>query len=354
MNKLNTKLKLIVFFILIIIFFLICVLLFYISFLKPTWKISSCGTSPYSDVIFSEDKLYFGSEDSYLYCVKALDGSIPWKFKTQREAVPCGCTIEDSFLYFGSKDSYIYCLDKNTSKLIWKYDAGSWVEYIFADERNVYVYSSNNYLTCLDNKTGNLLWRFKPENAIAYFPIIKGNLVYLSDGSIYCINTKDGKEIFKTELDLPIAQFVYYEDRLYIPGFDKLYVVDANYGKVILEIDYLDNFNRNVNQIVVFEDKIYVLDWSGFIYNISPEDGKIIKSSKRSLNAFSIIATRNGKLYVSTKDNKILIINSTTLEKIKSYNFEDKIYALFPIDFHGNKLFVRSYKGTIYCLEIKD
>ena len=69
------------------------------------------------------DRIYFGSADSYLYCLNARDGSLIWSFKTE-DSLKAAPTIIGDRLIASGLDHYVYCLNTNDGSLIWKYKTG--------------------------------------------------------------------------------------------------------------------------------------------------------------------------------------------------------------------------------------
>ena len=95
-----------------------------------------------------EDKVYFVSDDGYLYCVNAGDGSLAWKFlggPSERKVLgngrvvsawPArgGPVIRDGRVYFAASiwpfmGTYLYALDARTGKVVWVND-GTGAQYM--------------------------------------------------------------------------------------------------------------------------------------------------------------------------------------------------------------------------------
>ena len=70
-----------------------------------------------SSPAISENFVYVGSFDNYIYCLNKNTWELIWKFETGND-VYSSPAISENFVYVGSKDNYIYCLNKNTGKLI--------------------------------------------------------------------------------------------------------------------------------------------------------------------------------------------------------------------------------------------
>ena len=60
----------------------------------------------FSSPAASDDIVYFGSDDSYLYALNAPTGELKWKLKTG-DVVYSSPAIADGAVYVGSHDSYL-------------------------------------------------------------------------------------------------------------------------------------------------------------------------------------------------------------------------------------------------------
>ena len=75
--------------------------------LKLIWKFET-GSSVDSSPAISENFVYVGSDDNYIYCLNKNTGELIWKFETG-SGVYSSPAISENFVYVGSYDSYIYC-----------------------------------------------------------------------------------------------------------------------------------------------------------------------------------------------------------------------------------------------------
>lgn len=94
----------------------------------------------------SQDRIYFGSDDGWFYCVDAKSGRLLWKF----QAVPSGrkilgnarmislwpirggAAVQDGKVYFAAgvwpmEGVFIYCLDATSGEVIWRNDECSFI-----------------------------------------------------------------------------------------------------------------------------------------------------------------------------------------------------------------------------------
>ena len=91
-------------------------------------------------------KIYFGSDDGYLYCLQAASGTLEWKFRAAParrkllgngriiSAWPIrgGPVIDKGRIYFAAgvwsfEGVFVYCLDAKTGQLVWLNERGGYI-----------------------------------------------------------------------------------------------------------------------------------------------------------------------------------------------------------------------------------
>lgn len=109
------------------------------------WKYFAEGPVRLAPVAW-KDRLFFGSDDGHLYCVRIANGELLWKF----QAVPSnrkvlgngrlisvwpvrgGPVVHDGRIYFAAgvfpfEGVFIYCLDADTGEMIWRNDESGYL-----------------------------------------------------------------------------------------------------------------------------------------------------------------------------------------------------------------------------------
>ena len=74
---------------------------------------------PPSDILVAGDRLYVGSRDNFLYCLRAIDGRVDWRWRTGADVT--GLPVaDDRRVYFVSLDNVLRALDRRRGSAGWK------------------------------------------------------------------------------------------------------------------------------------------------------------------------------------------------------------------------------------------
>ena len=79
---------------------------------KDRWRGSSWPGQP----AVQGERIYFGSADSYLYCLDSRDGRVIWSFKTE-DSLKATPTLAGNRLIASGLDHYVYCLNAEDGSL---------------------------------------------------------------------------------------------------------------------------------------------------------------------------------------------------------------------------------------------
>jgi len=156
---------------------------------------------------------YFGSStDNKVYALDINTGKERWTYFTEGP-VRFTPTIWNKRIYFGSDDGYVYCLKAKTGKLVWKYRPGPKDKKVLGNGRMVSLWPV---------RTNVLV-----EDGTAYF----GAGVFPYDGLYICaLNAKNGKVIWRNDdlddnaFDLryggvsPQSYLIASRDHLFVPS----------------------------------------------------------------------------------------------------------------------------------------
>ncbi|MFH1963372.1 MAG: PQQ-binding-like beta-propeller repeat protein [bacterium] len=143
---------------------------------KLKWSFQTGQGIRNSSAVLSQDgKMFFGSTDGKIYCLKADTGEQLWAYETLKSIVSSPVLDNDTnTIYVGSRDGYLYSLTTDGS-LKWKYYTGDSIESSPTIHNGViYVISiSGDLYTLLSN--GEVKWRIRLKGMGFSSPIIGFN-----------------------------------------------------------------------------------------------------------------------------------------------------------------------------------
>jgi len=227
---------------------------------REIWKFKAGDCAGNYSPVVAGNFVFFGSYDGYLYLLKRKTGELVWRFKTGGKVVS-GVACSENRIVFGSRDSYVYCLDMD-GKEIWRFRTGDQVISMPAivDDR-VYIGSYDSCMYCLDFDTGKEIWRFRTGGAVGSLaPMnIKGDVLFFGswDFNIYCLNRHTGKEMWRFRAGRgSMTCGETHEGVLYIGAKDGFHAIDISSGKELWMIKL--GYNTHSSHVCVYNDMIYV------------------------------------------------------------------------------------------------
>ena len=126
-------------------------------------------------------------------------GKIKWSYPTEKPITSSPALDNNGRIYFGSLDTYFYCLNRETGELFWRYKTGDAIEhsspaigangFVYIGSNDKYLYAFN--LNTINDANPQPAWRIKTTAGIYGSPTIANNgyvLFTSSDGFLYCIN----------------------------------------------------------------------------------------------------------------------------------------------------------------------
>ena len=93
---------------------------------KMIWKIPAGeeGGSIMDIPAGGVSEVVVGREDKYLYCYKASDGKLLWKFRTNA-SITGSAVITSTKVLFSGMDGNVYILGLSDGKKLWSFKAGT-------------------------------------------------------------------------------------------------------------------------------------------------------------------------------------------------------------------------------------
>ena len=173
-------------------------------------------------VVTQGDRVFFGSSvDDKVYCLDAQSGDEIWSFFTEGP-VRLAPTLDKDVIYFGSDDGFVYALRADTGGLIWKHRPGPTARRLPGNERMISP------------------WAIRTGVVVEGKRLYCGAGVIPSETVFICaLDAATGSEIWKTEMeDLPAQGYMLASPtRLYVvTGRNRPLVFDTQTGERLQQL----------------------------------------------------------------------------------------------------------------------
>ncbi len=319
---------------------------------KKTFKFSKINqfNSIDTDILFikNNDLIYFDNKGTIFRINENFE--ILWKVnhysKKERKINP--------ILYFNYIDnkiiaadtlSNIFSLNLDNGELNWKKDSLSPFNSNIAIKNDKFVtVDFDNVIRCFSIVDGNELWNFKTENTFIKSQkklsiIIKDDIVYalnnlgdltalnINDGSLVWQTPTQSNEIILSAFSLKNSEMILNNETIYFSNNkNELFSIDSRTGIV--------KWKQTVNSSLkptISENYIFNISQEGYLFVIDTETGNIIRitdvftrfKKREKITPVGFVIAKN-KIYLSTDNGRILIINLTNSETEKVIKFNNE------------------------------
>jgi outer membrane protein assembly factor BamB len=195
------------------------------------WR-SEVGAKANARPVLAADRVYIAAEDGRVVALNVEDGQMVWQRKLG--GAPNDILALDERLYVGSDDNYLYCIKTDTGSIDWRWPTGADVVGVpLVDDDRVYFVSKDNLLRALDRRSGNQRWKRVLPLRPLYGPIKEGTTVIVSGvaPTVRAYATRDGSPAGEIAADGELAAQPYE-----LPGAEAstLIVVSRQFGKGLI------------------------------------------------------------------------------------------------------------------------
>jgi eukaryotic-like serine/threonine-protein kinase len=297
---------------------------------KPNWKLDFGKSLPYDwgfDYYYSSPTLVDGSivigiKDGYVYNIRAKDGSVAWKFKTDG-IVRSTPAVSGGVIYFGDTNGLLYSINFKSGKEAWRFKT-----------------------------TGNGL---KNEDfgfdrrAIISSPVIAGGKVIFGcrDGFFYAVDISNGKELWHVDHNVSwVISSITVKDSIAITGTSDgrfIQAVNVNTGK---EIWKYKTVSTVWSSPVIYNDRVYIGSQEGVLYCLDLLSGKRINGFQSNGKIFSSPVISDSLLFFGTDGGYLYALKPSEFTYPQSSNINRYVFWEEGLDkwFHyGNDVKLKIY-----------
>ncbi len=308
--------------------------------------------------------LYYGSSaDDTVRCLDAADGRVRWTFTTDAP-VRLAPVVVDGRVYVGSDDGWVYGLRADDGGVVWKYRGGP------EDRR---LPGNGRMMSLWPVRCGVLV-----DDGVVYFC---AGLFPLQGNYLCAVNAKDGKELWKQPIDIVSQGYLLASaSHLYVPtGRTAPMVFERSTGKLVAPLPGA-GANRLAGgcfAVLANDTVLYSAGETAGIHTSAPRskektvlaDGLRIvvdKTMRYMLTKDRLCALEQARLKWETPvpDGCELILAGETIfvgepDRVSAYNVADgkmlwrgnvqgKAYGLAVSD---GRLYVSTDRGMVHCFQ---
>ena len=241
---------------------------------------------------------------------RAEPDDVIWDFLTDGSILGSPEVYEGA-VYVADDEGVVYSIDLESGRRNWQVELSDkriWSSPTAAGGV-VYVAAMDKHLYALDVETGATLWTFKAGGAMASKPLVVGDLVYVGafDREVHAIDVATG-----VERDTFKGDHWFWNDPVFQDGV--IYIGSLGGTFYALRAEDLSEVwrfpRRNANEdtdpirgsAVIADDRVYVADRSGVVYQLDLIDGSEIRRGGNisvGEKVLASLAAAGEKLYVS-------------------------------------------------------
>lgn len=303
-----------------------------------------------------DDRVYFQSADSYIYCLNRSDGSVIWKFKTT-DCAKSAPSVSGDRLVVGNLDHYVYCLNTNDGSLVWKYETGFETDSsssIIGDR--VYVGGEDHFYYCFNLKDGSVIFKTQLNGSMEGSTTVVDGRIYADTkaGGLYCLDADDGKIIWTASLGWKstatpavVNDFVYTTT---VNGY--VFCFKKETGELVWK------FNGNAQggggekngfwaSPIVVKDRIYIGSNNGYMYCLT-DQGQLVWRSKAHAAIWGTSPVVDGNVVFGDKAGWVNMISADDGKPISEIKIGENVDAT-PVVLDG-RIYIGAFNGKFYCL----
>jgi eukaryotic-like serine/threonine-protein kinase len=308
------------------------------------WSFKTDG-KVFSSPVICNNKVFVGSDDSFIYALNTSDGSLSWKFKTGGR-VSSSVAVFNSKIYAVSFDGYIYCLAQNSGNMLWKFrSAGERVfeapgihglpekDRILKDPWDMFLSSpvvanGSVFFGCgsgvcyaLDCDSGKKEWEFATSGVIHSSPAYSDSTVFFGswDSYMYALNSNNGLLRWKYKTGTDTVYYnqvgfqsspVVYKGVVYSGCRDaNVWALDAKTGE--LKWKYYNNGSWVIVTPAIHNDTLYFTTSDTHkLIALATSTGKELYKADCRTYGFSSPAITDGLVYAGNFGGSLIAFNT--------------------------------------------
>lgn len=275
--------------------------------------------------------------------------SVLWSYKTEGE-INSSPAYSDETVFFGSNDHHMYALDAKTGEAKWRFRADGPIDSSPAVAEGAACFTGNEAFICVDVESGKELWHRKIQAAASPSPAIAGGLAYLGgfDRHLRAFDLRSGMERWSFQAgDLIDCKPIVAEGILYFGCYDKyFYALDAASGELRWRIR---TGGINDSAPAITADSVFFGSHDKNLHAVKKASGEPLWTFPTGGAISSRPAVFGEDIIFSSYDSFLYAVNARSGRQQWEFRTDDSLASSPAIA--GDTVYVGSYDGGLYAVD---
>ena len=280
--------------------------------------------SIYKNIIYISDNIGF------VYAVNIENGEILW-IKNYEVPFKSNIKLFKDKIYLINQDNRIFCLKISDGSKSWNIRSISsfiksqgFLSLAVSKSGNLYVINTSGDLIKIDSKSGSINWSLNVSGSLlahatdffqsSEIVLDNENIFFSTNTSFYSYNTNSAALNWENDLSTNGTPVIDKNNIFIVTKNGFFVIINKNNGKIlssenILKILKKKKKKTHIAGFVMASGKIYSVTANGFLIVSSATTGKVQSFKKIGDEMVSTPIISDGKLYLLTKNSKILGYN---------------------------------------------
>lgn len=282
-----------------------------------------------------------------------------------KDGVEGGAALDGDKIYFGANNGYFYCVDIHSGRILWNFKLNSEsLSQPLVQGSKVYHVTGNNTLYAFDKKTGESLW-IKTNSAKSNMavrgqtsPVYEKGVLYLgfSDGTFVAVNAQNGRELWSKRLgddkkftDVDSTAILTPTCLLVSSYANALYCLNRSSGSIVWRHDF-----GGYNSVLAIKDKVYFPTLNGEIHLLDGASGKLLRKIVKVKGMPTGLSEYKNYVIYGESEGNLIVRKQDSLEKVTEFSPGLGMYAQPTVDAENGQVFILSNDSNLYRLDLTE
>ena len=286
----------------------------------------------YKNLVFSiyKNNIYIADNIGFIYVISLDTGKLLW-IKNYNIPLRSNIKIFDNKIYLIDQDNRILCLNIKDGTKIWDIlsissfiKSQNLLSLAVSKKGNLFAITSSSDLYKVEGNSGNFSWVSNTfgsmlADATDFFKssqvVITDDEVIISAGpSIFSYNLNIGSITWENELSSIGTPIIDGENIFFVTENGYFVIMNRDKGKIISSTNILKILKKKkqktkITGFIMGSGKVYSVTLNGYLIVSSAISGKVENFKKIGNPIISAPIISNGKLYILTKNSRIIGFN---------------------------------------------